>query len=81
MPAPEGMYEYVIPSATWAIFNCMGPMPFAMQELFRRFCTEWLPFSGYEYAGQPDIEVYPIMEGKATKAELWLSVKKPNNKM
>ena len=76
-PVPEGMYEYQIPAASWVIFDCEGTIPQVIQEVFRHFCTEWLPQSGYEYAGLPDIEVYPPQEGKVTKAEVWIAVKKP----
>lgn len=77
-PAPEGMEEFTVPACTWAIFECVGPMPNAIQELQKRIVTEWLPVSGYEYADAPDIEVYP--EGDQTsrdyRCEVWLPVKK-----
>jgi len=40
--------------------------------------NKWLPFSGYEYAGFPDIEVYPVLEGKPLKghSEVWIAIKK-----
>lgn len=56
--APEGMVEYDVPACTWAIFECKGAMPKAIQQLQTRIVTEWLPSSGYEYADAPDIEVY-----------------------
>ncbi len=75
-PVPEQMCEYEVPAATWAIFECIGPMPHAIQDLQKRIMTEWLPTSGYEYADAPDIEVYP--EGDTTsqnyKCEVWLPV-------
>lgn len=75
---PEGMAEYEVPPCTWAIFECVGPMPNAIQELQKRIITEWLPVSGYEYADAPDIEVYS--EGDQTapdyKCEVWLPVVK-----
>lgn len=58
-PAPEGMFECFIPDATWAVFEMNGPCKESVQNVFRRFYTEWLPFSGYTYAELPDIEVYP----------------------
>jgi AraC family transcriptional regulator len=77
-PAPEGMEEYEVPACTWAIFDCVGPMPKAIQDLQTRIVSEWLPVSGYEYADAPDIEVYP--EGDQTsdgyKCEVWLPVAK-----
>ncbi|MCX8129749.1 MAG: AraC family transcriptional regulator [Clostridia bacterium] len=75
-PVPENMHEYQVPAATWAIFECIGPMPAALQELQKRIVTEWLPTSGYEYADVPDIEVYP--EGDTSspnyRCEAWLPV-------
>lgn len=75
-PAPENTYEYEVPAATWAIFECLGPMPKAIQELQKRIVSEWLPTSGYEYANSPDIEVYP--EGDTSspqyKCEVWVPV-------
>lgn len=77
-PIPENMYEYQVPETTWAIFECIGAMPNAIQELQKRIVTEWLPTSGYEYADAPDIEVYP--EGDTSsphyKCEVWLPVTK-----
>ncbi|WP_019850177.1 AraC family transcriptional regulator [Desulfitobacterium sp. PCE1] len=75
---PEGMSEYTVPECTWAIFECVGPMPHAIQSLQKRIVTEWLPTSGYEYANAPDIEVY--FEGDQSsddyKCEVWLPVTK-----
>jgi AraC family transcriptional regulator len=74
--APENTVEYVVPAATWAIFECVGPMPHAIQELQKRIVTEWLPTSGYEYADAPDIEVYPEGDTRSQnyKCEVWLPV-------
>ena len=57
---PCDMHEYHIPASTWAVFENDGYIKEDVQSVFRRFYTEWLPFSGYDYAGLPDIEVYPI---------------------
>ena len=77
-PMPEGMAEYTVPAATWAMFECVGPMPQAVQQLQSRIVSEWLPASGYEYADAPDIEVYP--EGNTQspdyRCEVWLPVRK-----
>lgn len=71
-PAPEGMYEYEVPACTWAIFECKGPMPSAIQTLQRRIITEWLPGSGYKYADAPDIEVYPEGDQSAEDYTCWV---------
>jgi AraC family transcriptional regulator len=76
-PVPEGMSAYTVPACTWAIFECKGAMPNAIQALQKRIVTEWLPTSGYEYANAPDIEVY--FEGDqssdAYTCEVWLPIK------
>ncbi len=77
-PVPEGMSDYVVPACDWAVFECIGPMPKAMQQLQTRIITEWLPVSGYEYADAPDIEVYTQgdMQSPDYRSEVWLPVKK-----
>lgn len=76
-PVPIGMVEYVIPEATWVIFENDGMFREDVQSIFRRFLTEFLPFSGYEYAELPDVEVYPIIQGKPQSghSEVWIAVK------
>ncbi len=66
-----------IPASTWAVFENDGYIKEDVQSVFRRFYTEWLPFSGYDYAGLPDIEVYPIQNGKILqgRSEVWIAVK------
>ena len=46
LPTPEGMADYTVPAATWAIFECVGAMPDAIQTLQKRIVTEWLPHIG-----------------------------------
>lgn len=79
-PTPEGTVEYEIPACTWAVFECIGPMPQAIQELQKRIITEWLPTSGYEYADAPDIEVYTEGDQQSPhyRSEVWLPVLKKN---
>ncbi len=76
--APEGMEEFIVPAATWAIFPCKGPMPQTIQELQKRITTEWLPSSGYEYGNAPDIEVYYDEDSLKPDArcEVWIPVVK-----
>jgi AraC family transcriptional regulator len=77
-PVPEGMEAYTVPACTWAIFECVGPMPDAIQDLQRRVVAEWLPTSGYEYADAPDIEVYTQGDMSAAdyRCEVWLPIVK-----
>lgn len=73
---PYGLRELVVEPCTWAIFECIGPMPMAIQDLQRRIVTEWLPTSGYEYANAPDIELYFDGDQSAHdyKCEVWLPI-------
>jgi AraC family transcriptional regulator len=77
-PVPAEMLEFEIPAATWVIFECDGRFKESIQSIFKRFLTEWLPFSGYTYAELPDIEVYPINKERPQEghSEVWVAVKK-----
>lgn len=77
-PAPEGMYEYEIPASLWAVFESNGPFKESIQTIYKRFFTEWLPFSGYTYAEIADVEVYPVCNEAIVSgyAEIWMSLKK-----
>lgn len=73
---PDDFIEKEIPAATWAIFESVGPMPGAIQEVWSRIFSEWLPSTGYEHADGPELEVYPM--GDATdsnyKCEVWIPI-------
>lgn len=75
---PEGMVEYMIPEGMWVVFENDGVFKEDVQSVFRRFLTEFLPFSGYEYAGLPDVEIYPVCKGQPSKghSEVWIAIKK-----
>ncbi len=73
-PVPDGMYEYQVPDCTWAIFECKGPMPTAIQAMQQRVMTEWLPGSGYQYADAPDIEIYPDGDPSSSDYTCWIWV-------
>lgn len=74
---PDGLCELVIPEAKWVIFENDGFFPESIQAIYKRFLTEWLPFSGYEWAEKPDIEVYPVSNSKLQKghSEVWIAIK------
>ncbi|MCQ4637717.1 AraC family transcriptional regulator [Anaerovorax odorimutans] len=79
--AADGMDEFIVPAATWAVFECIGPMPGAVQEMQKRIATEWLPTSGYEYGEAPDIEVYYDEDGSKadTRSEIWIPIVKKSD--
>jgi len=75
---PKNFDEYVILKNEYAIFQCVGAIPKALQQLQKNIITDWLPASGYEYANAPDIEVY--YEGNRNnddyRCEVWLPIKR-----
>lgn len=73
LPTPEGMHELTVPASTWAIFESIGSLPTAIQNLQRQIYTEWLPGSGYEYNPYaPDIEVYNDGNQQAPDYKCWV---------
>lgn len=75
---PEGYVSAVIPAATWAVFEAVGPLPASIQEAETRIYSEWLPATGYQVAEAPELEVYPVGDVSAPdyKCEVWIPVKK-----
>lgn len=77
-PCPEDMVERTVPEATYAVFDCVGPMPDAIQRLQHRILAEWLPSSGYEWAPKCDLEIYfgPNMTAEDYRSQVWLPIEK-----
>lgn len=67
-----------IPAATWAIFEVIGSMPSAIQNMWKRIFTEFFPESGYERANLPDLELYPPGDNSSPdyKTEIWVPILK-----
>lgn len=72
VPAPEIMAEVNIKSTTWAVFEANGKLPDAMQSVYKRIYSEWLPNSGYDLEDFYPIECYMQDE----RQEIWLAIKK-----
>ncbi|HBE05007.1 MAG TPA: AraC family transcriptional regulator [Firmicutes bacterium] len=72
---PDHMVEFQLPPATWAIFEANGSLPEAVQTIYKKFYTEWLPNSGYELADLPVIECYLQND----RQEVWIAVKSQEN--
>lgn len=68
---PSHMNELQLPKATWVIFEANGPLPEAVQDIYKKFYTEWLPNSGYELDDLPVIECYLQDE----RQEVWIAIK------
>jgi AraC family transcriptional regulator len=75
---PEGSVDIMVQELTWAIFSSRGPLPGAIQDVFKRIFAEWFPTSGYEHADGPELEVYGPgdMTAEDYYCEVWIPVKK-----
>lgn len=73
---PDGYRISEIPARTWAVFECIGPMPQAIQQLWHRICTEFFPTSKYKPTYEMDIEAYPSgnMTADDYRTEVWVPV-------
>ncbi|TDF94456.1 AraC family transcriptional regulator [Paenibacillus piri] len=74
----EGLEIRTIPAAAWAVFTAVGPVPGAIQDVWRRIFQEWFPSTGYEHSGGPELEVYPPGNTTADdyRCEIWIPVVK-----
>lgn len=74
---PKGFRVNEIPARTWAVFECIGPMPKAMQDTWHKICSEFFPTSNYEPTYEMDIEAYPAgdMSSPDYRSEIWVPVK------
>lgn len=74
----DGLDVDKIPEHTWAIFECVGAIPTAIQELLHKIYSEFFPTSDYQPCGGLDIQVYPDgdMQSSQYKCEIWIAVEK-----
>lgn len=74
---PEGFAVSEIPARTWAVFECKGAMPDAIQRLWHRIATEFFPSSPYEPTYELDIEAYTDgdMTAPDYRCEIWVPIK------
>ena len=75
-PVPEGFRRTAIPARTWAVFDCAGPMPDAIQALWHRIITEFFPGSAYEPTYELDMEAYPDgdMTAPDYHSQIWVPI-------
>ncbi len=78
---PEGMVVYEFPRSDWAVFNCIGPIPEALQSVNTRIFQEWLPGNPkYELCGSANVEWYDCVNGEKTDPDyhsaIWVPVKR-----
>lgn len=80
---PSRFVKETIPENTWAVFPCVGPMPEAMQSVYKKIFSEWLPGNAdYDLAGKYNVENYSdaskFSKGTLDEkyySEIWIPVK------
>jgi AraC family transcriptional regulator len=67
-----------IPEASWAVFESIGPMPDAIQQVWKDIYQHFLPTSGYEHAPIADFELYPEgdIHSEDYYCEVWIPIQK-----
>ena len=75
---PEGFRKNTIPARAWAVFECKGAMPNAMQDMWHKIVSEFFPTSGYEPTYEMDIDAYTEgnMNNPDYYSEIWVPVVK-----
>ena len=77
---PEGMVLYEFPKSDWAIFNCIGALPEALQSVNTQIFKEWLPGNPeYELDGNANVEWYDCTGEQSDPdyhSAIWIPVRK-----
>ncbi|WP_336249131.1 AraC family transcriptional regulator [Stomatohabitans albus] len=71
----DGLEAFIVPALTYAVFEGKGVHD-TMTQLFHDIMVDWLPNSGFDYAGGPDIEVYIEPDPETGRYEVWIPVAK-----
>ncbi len=72
----DGCEILEVPESTWAIFESVGPMPHAIQNVWKRIYSEWFPATKYEHANTPELEVYLLGDADAEDyhCQIWIPI-------
>ncbi len=76
---PEGLTVYELPDSDWAIFDCFGQNPKALQEVNTKIFREWMPGNpDFEFPGRVNIEWYGEEDPNSPDyhSAIWIPVKK-----
>ncbi|MEU9714045.1 AraC family transcriptional regulator [Streptomyces sp. NPDC047976] len=66
-----------VPAGTWAVFESRGPLPGALQELWRDVFTQWFPSNPYTSRPGPELlRTGPVAAGGQTRSQLWIPVER-----
>ncbi|HEX5539974.1 MAG TPA: AraC family transcriptional regulator [Micromonospora sp.] len=77
---PDDMESLAVPAGTWAVFESSGPVPQAIQYLWRDVFTQWFPSNPYQSRPGPEIlRTRLSQDGTEAEAELWIPVERVTN--
>lgn len=73
---PQGFSEIYIPEATWAVFDCRGAVPWAIQKGWQYLNEEWLVKYPFRHGGCPEIEWYSGQNAYDSQylSQIWIPV-------
>lgn len=73
---PERYESFMVPAATYAVFEVVGPMPQAIQSMWEKIYSEWFPSSSYRPSGSAELEVYTNDDARKEDyySEIWIPV-------
>jgi AraC family transcriptional regulator len=74
---PADFEKWIIPENTWAVFECKGPLPKSIQDMFGRIYSEWLPKAEFETFPTLEIEYYTDGDTDSSdyRSEIWIPIK------
>lgn len=75
---PDKYDTLQVEASVWAVFKTAGSFPDAIQDTWARIYAEWLPASGYELTGGPELLwcETPDTSRSDYKSEIWIPVRK-----
>jgi AraC family transcriptional regulator len=75
---PDGFRKTKIPARTWVVFQCIGAMPNAIQDMWKKIVSEFFPTSEYQPTYEMDIEAYTQgdMDAPDYRSEIWVPIVK-----
>ncbi len=77
-PPPGGYESLPVDESDWVVFTATGPFPKAIQDMWARIYSEWLPASEYQLTGGPELLWHesPDLTELNHKSEIWIPVAK-----
>lgn len=73
---PDGYTEMILPDVTWAIFDCQGKMPEAIQNGWKYLHEEWIVKYPFQHAPCPEIEWYSNANqfSDTYQSQIWIPI-------